>query len=163
MRRSIAVFGTRTFSPARTNYPAAWYATTHAGPAASSKDKHATSATARAGTQKTQKVEDPKTDMTWSPMNEKAQQKELKKAADRKRDVNMRPQDEGKKDEVVHVASPAAEAGSQDALMNEDLAAEADWRRLATEPEEEAGFTHEKDNSHLKKADLKDSDSSAGM
>lgn len=181
MRRSLTVFRTRALSPLSNNYPAAAAGfatsptashTTQRHDSHASQDKHSTStstsATAKAGTHKTHKVDDPKHMTDAPPLTEKGQQKELKKAADRKRDENMRAPNKkpAHKDEVVHVASPSNEAGSSEALLNEDLAAEADWRRLATEPDDEGILTHEHDHSDLKSKHprpSKDSDSSEGM
>lgn len=81
-------------------------------------------------------------------------------------------------DEIVHTSADPEEAGSDSALLEEDFAAEADWRRVGNET---AGgpsvFDHERPHhilhqgyhgppppdSHVHREDLKKSDSSQGM
>jgi len=74
-------------------------------------------------------------------------------------------------DEIIHTSAPPELAGTSDELLNEDIAAEADWRRLGNEQPETSLLDQEKehfhnphphDDTHMHREDIKDSDSSAG-
>jgi len=116
-----------------------------------------TSQTRVQSTPKTQKVEDPK------QQTHEKRTRAAKKAADKEEHAHMRPLQDHPTDEILHVSSNAEEAGKIEAFLNEDVAAEADWRR-ATEPDKEAEpvFTNEKPHTR-DKSTFPDSDSSSGM